>query len=143
MLLPIVIAGQALRAICLQHVRSGSVEDHGKCGYLSAQGIVISARFDVAGQFTADGAVACIGQQCGLIDTSGSFNAPTCSRQTRSFPDLFSERLAAAEKGGQWRYVDRAGRVLIPFKFRYAGPFDNGMARVSENSRFYFLLTNR
>jgi hypothetical protein len=52
-------------------------EDHGKWGYLSANGIVIPPRFDSTGPFTADGAIACIANRCGLLDKNGSFTNPT------------------------------------------------------------------
>jgi WG containing repeat len=113
-------------------------EDQGKWGYLSANGIVIPPRFDLAGTFTADGAIACVANQCGLLGRDGSFVTTTWNRYSRPFPENYSEGLAAANKDGHWGYLDRARNIVIPFKFRYAGQFDHGMARASEDDRFFF-----
>jgi hypothetical protein len=114
-------------------------EDHGKWGYLSADWTVIPPRFDVAGPFAADGAIACIANLCGLIDRNGSFLTPTWNRESRPFPENYSEGLAPVNKDGQWGYVDRERNVVIPFKFKYAEQFDHEMARVSENDKFFFI----
>ena len=114
-------------------------EDHGKWGYLSANGIVIPPRFDFAGPFTAEGAIACVANQCGLLGKDGSFIAHTWNRQSRPFPESYSEGLAPAIRDGRWGYVDRERNVVIPFQFKYAGPFDQGMARVRVNDKFFFI----
>jgi WG containing repeat len=139
LLLPIVIAVHLFAQSPCNTSGPIPFEDHGKWGYLSANGIVISPRFDLAGPFTAEGAIVCVGSQCGLLDKNGSFRTPTWNRQSRPLPETYSEGLAAAEKDGQWGYVDRARNVVIPFQFKYAGHFDTGMARVSKNGTFFFI----
>jgi hypothetical protein len=114
-------------------------EDHGKWGYVSANGTIIPHRFDLAGLFNAEGAIACVADQCGLLDQNGSFMTPTWNRQSRPFPENYSEGLAAADKDGRWGYVDHANNVVIPFQFKYAGQFDQGIARVSANDKFFFI----
>lgn len=114
-------------------------KDHEKWGYLSANGIVISPRFDLAGTFTADGAIACVANECGLLGRDGSFVTSTWNRQSRPFPENYSEGLAPANKNGQWGYVDQTRNVVIPFQFKYAGQFDHGVARVRENDKFFFI----
>ena len=115
-------------------------EDHGKWGYLSANGIVIPPRLDLAGPFTADGAIACVANQCGLLGRNGSFVTPSWNRQSRPFPEAYSEGLATViNKDGQWGYIDPDRKVVIPFKFKYAGQFNHGIARVSVNDKFFFI----
>ena len=40
-------------------------QDHSKWGYLSGTGIVVAARFDFAGLFTSDCAIACAANEGG------------------------------------------------------------------------------
>lgn len=114
-------------------------QDHGKWGYLSHAGIVVAARFDSAGPFTADGAIACAVNECGRLDKNGSFLPPTWDRQSRPFPEKYSEGLASAVQGGKWGYVDYERKIVIPFQFKFAGQFDQGMARVLSKDKFFFI----
>ena len=114
-------------------------QDHDKSGYLSDVGIVIPARFDIAGSFTADGAIACAANECGLLGKNGSFRLPTWDRQSSPFPEKYSEGLAPALQDGMWGYVDYERKIVIPFQFKFAGQFDQGMARVNLNDKFSFI----
>ena len=96
-------------------------QDRGKWGYLSAEGIVIPARFDFAGFFTTEGAIACAGNECGLLAKNGSFLLPTWDRHSSPVPEKYSEGLAPALRGGKWGYLDYERKITIPFKFKYAG----------------------
>jgi hypothetical protein len=138
-LVPIVITVHVLAQSPCDTLGPTPFKDHGKWGYLSSNGTVIPPRFDLAGPFTTEGAIACVADQCGLLDKNGSFITPTWSRQSGPFPENYSEGLASANKGGQWGYVDRARSVVVPFQFKYAGQFDQGMARVSVNDKFFFI----
>ena len=97
---------------------------------ISTNGTLIPPGFDLAGPFTTEGAIACIADQCGLLDKNSSFITPTWNRQSGPFSENYSEGLASANKDGQWGYVDRARSVVIPFQFKYAGKFDQGMANL-------------
>jgi hypothetical protein len=114
-------------------------QDHGKWGYLSGAGIVIAARFDFAGPFTADGAVVCDSAHCGLIDKNGKFISRTWLPHRRLFPQHFSEGLSPAVEDGKWGYVDRERKVVIPFQFEHAHPFQGGMARVVLDKKTFFI----
>lgn len=114
-------------------------QDHLKWGYIGAHGIVIPARFDSAGPFTADGAIACAANECGLLEKNGSFLQPTWGRESRPFPERYSEGLAPVIQDGKWGYVDHERRIVIPFQFKFAGQFDHGMARVNLNDKFFFI----
>ena len=114
--------------------------ENGKWGYLTDKGVVISPRFDTAGMFNSEGAIACVGSQCGVIDKSGMFLAPTWERSSYPIPMWnYSEGLAAAENNGQWGYIDRTRRVVIPLQFKYAGNFEDGIARVLLGDKSFFI----
>jgi hypothetical protein len=114
-------------------------QDQGKWGYLSGAGIVIAARFDFAGPFTADGAVVCDSADCGLIDKNGKFISRTWLPHRRLFPQHFSEGLSPAIEDGKWGYVDGGRKVVIPFQFEHAHPFEGGMARVVLEKKTFFI----
>jgi len=114
-------------------------EDHGKWGYVSFGGIVIPAHFDYAGPFTGDGAIGCVANECGLVGKSGSFITPNWNRRSSPSVQAFSEGLGAATKDGRWGYVNVERNVVISFQFKYAGPFDQGMARVLLNDKAFFI----
>jgi WG containing repeat len=115
-------------------------KEQGKWGYLTDKGVVISPRFDVAGPFGPEGAIACIGSRCGVIDKSGKFLAPTWERDSRPTPMWgYSEGLAVVENSGQWGYIDRTGRVVIPLQFKYAGNFEDGIAKVLLGDKYFFI----
>lgn len=40
--------------------------------------------------------------------------------------DFFSEGFAAVKKGGKWGYINKTGKVVIPFKYTVAKPFRVG-----------------
>lgn len=139
LLLPIVLAVHLVAQSPCNTSGPIPFQDHSKWGYLSANGIVIPPRFDLAGPFTADGAIACVVNQCGLLGKDGSFITATWNRQSHPFPEIYAEGLASANKDDQWGYIDRARNVVIPFQFKYAGQFDQGMARVSVDDKFFFI----
>jgi hypothetical protein len=116
-------------------------KEQGKWGYVSEKGVVIPPLFDVAGPFGSEGAVACVGSRCGAINSSGSFVALIWERGSRPFPAAnYSEGLAPAlDKNEQWGYMDRTGRVAVPFQFKYAGAFRDGIARVRIGDKFFFI----
>ena len=110
-------------------------------GYVSEKGVVIPPLFDLAGPFGSEGAIVCVGSYCGAINSSGSFVAPLWERGSRPIPmSNYSEGLASAtDKNEQWGYIDRIGRVAIPFQFKYAGMFQDGIARVRLGDKFFFI----
>jgi len=62
------------------------------------------------------------------------------ARDSHPFPwSNYSDGLAPAEENGKWGYIDRTRNVVIPFQFRYAGYFENGMARVALADKFFFI----
>lgn len=47
--------------------------------------------------------------------------------------------LFAVRQGGEYGYMDRTGRIVIPPKYSQAGPFREGFALVREKGRFGFV----
>jgi len=126
LLLPIVIGLHVFAQTPCNTSGPVPFEDHEKWGYLSARGIVIPARFDLAGLFTADGAIACVANQCGLLGRDGSFVAPTWNRQSRPFPENYAEDLAAVRVNGRVGFMDNTGSVVIEAKYEDVYPFSMG-----------------
>lgn len=67
-------------------------------------------------------------QHWGFIDTSG---------HVAILPRLdevgqFSEGKVAANKGGLWGYLDKEGKVVIPFEYKSAYAFHDNRARVQD-----------
>ena len=114
-------------------------QENGKWGYLSANGVVIAPKFDVATAFTPDGAIACAGDVCGRISSSGEFLPPTWNRNSVPFPEKYSEGLSPAVKDGEWGYIDFQRRLVVPFQFLYAGQFINGRALVRLGDKSFFI----
>src|SRR5215471_18806635 len=54
----------------------------------------------------------------------------------------FRGGLAAVKKNGKWGYLDRDGRVVIPFAFDDAGQFAGGLAPAKLGSKTGFIDTS-
>jgi len=139
---PLVVAMAAhlfAQSPCGEAIGPIPFQERGKWGYLSDKGVVIPPRFQIAGPFYSEGAIACADGQCGLIDRTGSFSTPTWERKSGPFPAGYSEELSPAISDGKWGYIDHMRTVVIPFQFLYAGNFNQGMARVRLSDKFFFI----
>ncbi|MBL8236589.1 MAG: WG repeat-containing protein [Bryobacterales bacterium] len=54
----------------------------------------------------------------------------------------YSEGLAGVRVGDLWGYVDHAGKWVIPARFTAAARFSDGMARVTEGGRTFFVAND-
>ena len=57
--------------------------------------------------------------------------------------EYFSEGLAAVKLNGKWGYIDKAGKVIIQYKYDWAGAFEEGLAVVSighEETGDYYVI---
>jgi hypothetical protein len=113
--------------------------DGGLWGYATASGVIIPPQFKYAAGFSGGVANVCTVEVCGLIDTKGKLVTPLVDRQTAHFGNHYSEGLGVFFKDDKWGYVDLAGNIVIPLKFKFAGPFDKGMARVLLNGKSFFI----
>ena len=57
----------------------------------------------------------------------------------------FSDGLAAVakERGGPWGYIDKAGKMVIPERFKRANPFRNGVAFVRDKDDKSLIIDKR
>jgi len=51
-------------------------------------------------------------------------------------PWFFSEGLANFKSDGKWGFIDRTGKIIIPFEFDFVEPFSEGLARFRQNDSF-------
>lgn len=51
----------------------------------------------------------------------------------------FNDGLAAAKKNGKWGYIDKKGKVVIPFRFVKAKSFSDGLAAVAFKIRYGYI----
>ena len=114
-----------------------NVED--SWGYLTVSGIAIPPQFKSAGPFSGGLATACTLQGCAVINTKGQFVSQVRDPHTSVMASKYSEGIGAVEKDGKWGYADVSGNVVIPALFNYAGDFENGMARVSQGGKYFFV----
>ena len=65
--------------------------------------------------------------------------AANWGRQSPPFPEKYLEGRAPALQDGKWGYADYEREIVIPLKFKFAGKFDQGMARVDLNHQSFFI----
>ncbi len=107
----------------------------GKWGYRDSGGrIVVSPRFEIALEFSAEGLAAVVdGQGWAYID-------PTGRVVIRPFvvdngPDYFEEGLARFRADGKIGFFNKSGRVVIQAKYAFARPFSGGLAAVCDSCK--------
>lgn len=54
----------------------------------------------------------------------------------------FSEGLAAVGRDGKWGFIDKTGKIALPFAWDYASGFLAGRARVEQKKRWGFVDRN-
>ncbi len=125
----------------------------GKWGFIDKTGKeVVPVIYEKIGAFR-DGR-ACVVQdgKMGFVDEAGTVGIPLAYTYERPFIDrassyedllpYFSEGLAAIwgseAHGNQYGYIDRDGKVVIPFEYDYAAPFSEGLAYVSKGASIWY-----
>jgi hypothetical protein len=115
-------------------------EEEGAWGFVNREGeqIIPSLFPAILGGFSEGMAAVCVGVESayrvGYIDSSGGFALDSLYDAGGNF----SEGLAAVGTGqrrrqgfkGKWGYVDVTGKICIPQRYAWAGPFTNGRALV-------------
>ncbi|MDJ0515966.1 MAG: WG repeat-containing protein [Trichodesmium sp. MO_231.B1] len=56
-----------------------------------------------------------------------------------NYSSSFSEGLAAVKKDGKWGYIDKTGKIVIPYQFDDAYGFQQGLAKVIVNEQEYLI----
>jgi len=105
-------------------------EENGKWGYLNGSGqVVITPRYMMAGDFSAEGLAAVADQQKWVyIDRMGRTVIEPYIFDNG--PDYFAEDLARFIHDGKFGFFDKTGRVVIDPQFDFARPFSGGRAAV-------------
>ncbi|WP_230656830.1 WG repeat-containing protein [Psychrobacter sp. I-STPA10] len=88
----------------------------------------------------------CLGGECAYFDTSGNqVIKPLNFDSVYNFTD---NGLAAVSKDGQWGFIDKSGKLVIPFQYDYVGPmeysvtkkgFSEGLAAVYKDGQWGFI----
>ena len=113
--------------------------DGGNWGYLTVSGIAIPPNFKSALPFSGGLAIACTVKGCVVINTKGQFVSPVLDPNTSLLADRYTDGIGVVTKDGKWGYADLAGNVVIPLRFDFAGDFEKGVARVSQEASIFSL----
>ncbi|MDP2996135.1 MAG: WG repeat-containing protein [Bryobacterales bacterium] len=110
-------------------------ERGGRWGYKDAAGrVVIQPRFEVAGEFSAQGLAAVVDEGgWAYIDAGGRLVIRPLI--VDNGPDYFEEGLARFRRGGAVGFFARNGQVVIEAKFAFALPFSEGLAAVCQRCK--------
>lgn len=123
-----------------------------KFGFADSAGkVVIPATFEEAGEF-GDGLAPVIkGGLSGFIDTNSTWKFKTKSELLKECNELSGEcrllgfnnnRAPVRNKNGEVGYIDREGKVRIPFKYESGEMFHEGYAVVYHDSGYAFVDTS-
>jgi hypothetical protein len=114
-------------------------------GYIDTKGaVVIEPKFGAAHTFSEGMVVSTLNRdfdrasnQWILLDKSGKYvELP----QVKDIGSQFSEGLIAAKNNQEkWGYLDKTGKVIIPFKFDRAASFAEGLAYVLLEDKFGYI----
>lgn len=120
-----------------------------KCGFKTSEGnILVKAEYDFCGEFhegmayllkqnltvDADGAY-----YIGYVNSSGELTIPVDIKADYGLtldPRNFNEGLVAILKQGKWGFMDKEGKIAIPFNYDSANDFDHDIATVSKNYKY-------
>ena len=116
------------------------IPEGSKWGYITASGKRIPAKFDVFSCFLHGTASVCTGDRCGWIDEKGRFIAPPYPRNRDWRVSAYSDGLAAVQGKNGAGYIDKFGKVVIPFRYAHAGTFNRGVARASDGTGVFLSI---
>lgn len=102
-------------------------------GAINKQGeVVIKLQYSALSEFGPDGAVAIRDSVYGFVFKDGKEKwIPGLQKLYR-----LGEKLAPAQKGDKWGFVNKKGRVVIPFLYDMVAPFNEGYAPVKINNQW-------
>jgi WG containing repeat len=115
----------------------GRVKIGKKYGFINPAGqIIIAPQFDRASEFTNGLALIGQGKNLGYIDRTGRVIIANSN-----FTDAtsFSENRAVVRIGTKYGFIDRTGQQVIPVQYKYAHPFQAGLAMVLQDDKWIFI----
>ena len=74
----------------------------------------------------------------GIIDTSGTLIRP-CNLSLRSITGFHEGLTVVGTKDKHWLIIDRNGTTVHDFSYDWVCPFENGLARVTQNGKCVFI----
>jgi hypothetical protein len=89
--------------------------------------------------FSSGVAAICVKDACGLIDSTGKIIVPLKDGRITNLATRYSDGVGPFARGDLWGYVDQFGQVVIQPRFKYAGDFSSGMARVALDGKYFFI----
>ena len=93
--------------------------------------VVISAKYDGAGDFSEGFAAVWKNGKAGFVDKTGKEVVPFSYDGAQKF----SEGLAAVMKNNKIGFIDKTGQEAFPFQYDYVYPFSEGLAMVAKNNK--------
>jgi hypothetical protein len=128
-------------------------DSRGAVGFIDIDGkVIVEPQYQHAGKFIDGVALLRKGGLFGFMNSEGKLIVPLRHPYARDF----SEGLAVVGSGsfmntsvenrydyppytfqGTFGYIDRSGKLVIPYKFGLAGEFSEGMAVIGEGSLLY------
>ena len=103
----------------------------GKWGYIDNVGkMVISARYDLAGDFSEGLAAVRSGHKWGYIDKTGQLVIPFEYFNATRFSDGLAPVRRGETRNDKWGYIDKTGQMVIPAQYEIANIFAEGLAAV-------------
>ena len=114
----------------------------GKYGLLDAKGKVFKKfTFTEALGFSEGISALCNDAMCKFINTSGDV---LFEKEVDGFGFFsISDEMILYKKGGYWGYMNFLGQEVIKPRFKYAYPFQSGIAAVSNNGNDYLYIDKK
>jgi hypothetical protein len=149
-------AGKVIIPLCFDKVGDFSdglarFERDGNWGYIDTNGsVVIEPKFPWAEEFSeglarvqVSGSSLGIDGRWGFIDKTGNVVIAPSYKEgygeksnigSDGPEDSFHDGLAKVEIDGKYGFIDKTGKVVIPAEFKYAHPFAEGLAAVTQSA---------
>lgn len=124
---------EGLAVIC-----TGALEEGAKYGYINTKNkIVISPKFENAGDFSEGIAPVCIADKWGYINEKGEIVIPLIY----DYAQTFSEGIAAVNKNGKWGFIDKDNNFVITPQYKNVDDCVNGLVMVKDsNGKFLYYV---
>ena len=85
--------------------------------------------------------VIAIDGNCGAIDQDGKIIIPLIYSNLIDFAELESTHILACDNNDLWGYINWENEILITFEYSYASVFQEGLATVCKDGKYYIINT--